>query len=307
MTKERDFKRLVRDRAARTGESYQTARRQLRPTATTATDDGISDDLADEFEQTGIVKLTGVFSEASAALMRDAVWQGWADAYGVREDDPTTWRAVRWKTVKAAKRHPAFRDILGDSLRSLADRLIGPGWSSSKGLGNLLTSFPDTTQWHLPGADGNWHCDYGFAVPMDPVRALRVFALFGDVPPGGGGTLLVAGSHRMVERFVRARPEIAAGRAKAARAACNASNEWLRDLTEGDGHAAGRADRFMATTTDVDGIAARVLEAHGEPGDVYVCHPWTIHCPPPNANTAPRFIRSPTLAHRSACEPPEAE
>ena len=307
MTKDSDFKRLVRERAARTGESYQTARRQLRPTATTAADGRIRDDLVDEFEQTGIVKLTGVFSEESAALMRDAVWQGWADAYGVREDDPTTWRAVRWKTVKAAKRHPAFRDILGDSLRSLADRLIGPGWSSSKGLGNLLTSFPDTTQWHLPGADGNWHSDYGFTAPMDPVRALRVFALFGDVPPGGGGTLLVAGSHRMVERFVRAQPELAAGRAKIARAACNASNEWLRDLTEGDGHAAGRAERFMAASTDVDGIAARVLEACGEPGDVYVCHPWTIHCPPPNANTAPRFIRSPTLAHRSVCEPPQAE
>ena len=297
MTEDGDFKRLVRDRAARTGESYQTARRSLRPT----TDAGAADDaLVEEFERSGIVKLTGVFSEESAAVMRGAVWQGWADAYGVREDDPTTWsRAERWKTVKSAKRHPCFRAILSDVLRSVADRLIGPGWSTSNGFGGLLASFPNATEWHLPGADGMWHSDYGYRAPMDPVRGLRVFAVFGDVPPGGGGTLLVTGSHRMVERFVRTAPDAAMGRAKDARAACHKSNEWLRELTQGDGRAADRIDRFMDSTTDVDGIQARVIEACGQPGDVYVCHPWTIHCPPPNANTAPRFLRSPTLAHRS--------
>lgn len=256
--------------------------------------------LVECFESTGIVKLRGVFSEERAAEMRESVWRGWADAYGVQRDDPSTWsRAERWKTVRSAKRDPIFRDVLGDALRSVADVLIGPGWSTSNGFGNLLASFPDATQWHLPGADGMWHSDFGYAAPMDPVRGLRVFAVFGDVPAGGGGTLLVAGSHRMVARFVRSQPDVARGRAKIARAACHVSNEWLRELTTGDGRSPGRIEQFMGTTTDVDGIPARVLEACGRPGDVYVCHPWTIHCPPPNASTAPRFLRSPTLSHRA--------
>ncbi|HUP87326.1 MAG TPA: phytanoyl-CoA dioxygenase family protein [Acidimicrobiales bacterium] len=298
MTKDGDFKRHVRDRAARTGESYQTALRQLRPdtSAAEALDDAT---LVDSFERTGIVKLTGVFSEESAAAMREVVWRGWAEAYGVREDDPATWIAVpRYKTLKESKRHSSFRAILGEDLRSLADRLLGPGWSTSNGFGNLLTSFPNVTEWHLPSSDGMWHSDYGYRTPMDPLPGLRVFAVFGEVPSHGGGTLLVEGSHRMVERFVHAHPEVAAGRAKLARLACQSSNGWLHELTHGDATAAGRVDRFMATTTDVDGITARVVEACGMPGDVYVCHPWTIHCAPPNANSQPRFLRSPTLAHR---------
>lgn len=297
MTEDRDFKRLVRDRAARTGESYQRARQQLRP----PTRDVVPVDhapLVDEFRRTGIVKLTGVFSDESAAEMRDACWQGWTDTYGARRDDPSTWSAVpRFKTVKSAKRHPSFLAVLGDELRSLADTLIGPGWSTSNGFGGLLAGFPNTTSWYLPGAGAVWHSDFLYCAPMDPLPGLRVFAVFGDVPPGGGGTLLVGGSHLMVERFVRARPDLAFGRAKTARAACHASNEWLHELTDGDGQDPTRPERFMAQTTEVDGIPARVIEASGRSGDVYVCHPWTIHCSPPNANNQPRFLRSPTLSH----------
>lgn len=298
MTEDRDFKRLVRERAERTGESYQRARQQLRPPSR----DAVPVDhapLIDQFRRTGIAKLTGVFSDESAAEMREACWQGWSDTYGVRRDDPTTWSAVpRWKTVKSAKRHPSFLAILGDQLRSLADTLIGPGWSTSNGFGGLLASFPNTTRWYLPGAGGVWHSDFLYSAPIDPLPGLRVFAIFGDVPPGGGGTLLVEGSHLMVERFVRARPDLALGRTKTARAACHASNDWLHNLTNGDDHDPTRPDRYMAQTSDVDGVPVRVVEACGQAGDVYVCHPWTIHCPPPNANDQPRFLRSPTLSHR---------
>lgn len=307
MTRDGDFKRLVRDRATRTGESYQTARRQLRPTTPSATTDPADRAaLVDTFERTGIVKLTGVFPEECAAAMREVVWRGWADTYGARQDDPATWAAVpRFKTLKAAKRDPIFREILGDELTSLADRLLGPGWTTSNGFGNLLANFPNVTSWHLPSSDGMWHSDYGYRTPMDPVPGLRIFAVFGDVPAGGGGTLLVEGSHRMVEAFVHAHPDVAGGRAKLARSACHSSNGWLRELTQGDANAAGRIERFMVETTDVEGIPAKVIEACGRPGDVYVCHPWTIHCAPPNANSQPRFLRSPTLAHRRQVPAPD--
>ena len=300
MTEDRDFKRLVRERAARTGESYQRARQQLRPPSEQASQAAGHGKRIEEFRRTGIVKLTSVFSDESAAAMRDAVWQGWADTFGVRRDDPTTWSAVpAFKTVKAAKRHPSFLGVLGPQLRSLADTLIGPGWSTANGFGGLLASFPNTKQWYLPGAKGVWHSDYLYVTPMDPLAGLRVFAIFGDVPPGGGGTLLVEGSHLMVERFIHARPDLALGpRTKTTRAACHASNEWLRELTQGDASDPRRPERFMGEITDVDGTHARVIEASGQPGDVYVCHPWTIHCTPPNANDQPRFLRSPTLSHR---------
>jgi hypothetical protein len=56
----------------------------------------------------------------------------------------------------------------------------------------------------------------------------------------------------------------------------------------------------MDTVTDVEGIPARVIEACGRPGDVYVCHPWTIHAKAPNASGEPRFLRAPTLLRKSS-------
>src|SRR5437879_1812823 len=110
---------------------------------------------------------------------------------------------------------------------------------------------------------------------MDPLPAVRVFAVFGCVPPGGGGTLLVAGSHWMVGRFARRHPELAAKPIKRARAACHQSSDWLHDLTGGTGSDAGRTERFMERPTDIEGIPAQVIEACGDPGDMFVCHPWT--------------------------------
>lgn len=250
-----------------------------------------------EFEERGIVRLAGVFSDAAAATMRDIVWEAWRARDGMVPDDRRTWPTTTiWKTPREAKKHPAFRTILGPPLVALADELLGPGWTTSSGFGNLLASLPDGEVWRLPGRGALWHSDFGYRTPMEPLPGLRVFAVFGDTPPGGGGTLLVAGSHRMVADFVARAPDQASARAKEARAACHRSNPWLHELTSGDECEDGRPERFMGAPTDVDGIPAQVVEACGRPGEVFVCHPWTIHCRPPNAADRPRFLRSPTLS-----------
>lgn len=248
----------------------------------------------DEFDERGIVRLTGVFGADEAALMRDAVWRDWRVRYGAVPDDRSTWPPGEWATHLRAKRDPVFRRILGPALGEVARALLGR-WTASTGFGNLLVSFPDAETWRLPARSGQWHSDFGYHDDMDPLPALRVFAVFGDVPPGGGGTLLVAGSHRMIARFVTDRPELRAAPAKESGPVLQRSNLWLEELTRGDDDAPGRVERFMSCVTDVDGIPAQVLEACGEPGDVYVCHPWTLHCRPPNASDRPRFLRSPTL------------
>lgn len=204
-------------------ESHLAAHRQQRPSDPSSRRRDLNE-LAIEFERRGIVKLEGVFTREVAAAMRDAVWNAWGDVYGARRDDSSTWAGVhRWRAIKAAKRHPSFREILGDQLRAFADLALGPGWSTSNGFGEVLASVPDAPRWHLPSR--RWHSDYGYDVSMEPLAALRVFAVFGAVRPGGGGTLLVEGSHRMVDRFVRTQPDVAAARAKLARAACLKSND----------------------------------------------------------------------------------
>jgi hypothetical protein len=47
----------------------------------------------------------------------------------------------------------------------------------------------------------------------------------------------------------------------------------------------------MADGVEIDGIRLRVVELHGEPGDMVLCHPAIVHCASPNCGTWPRFMR----------------
>jgi len=263
----------------------------------TATDQA----LLDTFAATGVVKLTGVFSEDDAARMRDAVWRDLFHTDGVRRDDPSTWhRPQPLRKLARAKRDPSFAAMLGAPLRDFADAALGGRWTVSTGYGNLLVSFPDVERWHLPGTEAFWHCDSGSLRSAEPLAWLHVFAVFGDVAAGGGGTLLVGGSHRIVTGYLETHPDFA--RQRDWRAACFASVPWLAELVETRRPANTAADvdearrrRFMDDVNEVDGIPLLVHEACGVPGDVYVCHPFTIHCKPPNASDRPRFLRAPTL------------
>jgi hypothetical protein len=253
------------------------------------------------FAATGVVRLREVFSPADAERMREVVWRDLFHSEGVRRDDPSTWqRAHPRRKLARAKRDPIFHAMFGEPLRTLADALLGEDWVTSAAFGNLLVDFPDAMRWHLPGCDGFWHSDLGTFPRMAPLPALRAFVVFGDVPAGGGGTLLVAGSGPLITRFLDAHPDADRSHKNAA---WLRAIPWLRDLTRAarpsrrnDEDDATRHRRFMETVTEVDGTPCRVVEACGQPGDVYLCHPWTIHCKPPNASDRPRFLRAPTLA-----------
>ena len=42
---------------------------------------------------------------------------------------------------------------------------------------------------------------------------------------------------------------------------------------------------------DIEGVAAKVVELTGEPGDMVFCHPTLVHCVSPNCGNEPRFMR----------------
>jgi hypothetical protein len=261
--------------------------------------------LLQEFASTGVVVLHNVFSDDDAAAMREVVWTDLSQTEGVVREDHSTWRRSTPRgALHHAKRHPVFRKMLGPPLQEMADALLCPGWTISGGFGNLLIDFRDADRWYLPGKDAFWHLDTSWSGGMDHLSSLRLFAVFGDVPPGGGGTLLVAGSPHFVHRHGATNPEEAHRDLKSSDAArlLFLSHPWLAELALSErpdkwdsAYEEARRQKFMSSATDLEGTPARVVEAGGSPGDVYVCHPWTIHCRPPIASDGPRFIRSPTL------------
>ncbi len=99
MTQNRDFKKLVRARMARTGESYTAARAQLRPPANDPV--GVAPAKADPVD---LAALAGM-SDAAVAAKTGRTWAEWAaalDAHGARDLDHTCIASLvreRWPEI----------------------------------------------------------------------------------------------------------------------------------------------------------------------------------------------------------------
>jgi hypothetical protein len=244
----------------------------------------LSDGQLEEFARDGIVRIPGVFAADDAARMRDVLWRELAELYGMRPDDRSTWTPVRPTSLVATKKHPAANAILGAPLRAALDQLFGPaGWGEPPHQGQVLVTMPTGEDWSVPHRQ--WHTDVGFDVPQDGPGGVKIWALLGDLEPGGGGTPQVAGSHRVITRYLSTTDE---RDFTTVRDEVLASHPWFVDLTRE--HRTADAD-FM-TEADLDGIPVRVVELTGNAGDVYLTHPWILHSIAPNARDTPRLMRS---------------
>jgi hypothetical protein len=242
-----------------------------------------------ELLDAGLVKLEGAFDADDAAAMRAAFWREAERRHGATEDDPSTWPQGPMHRLHGSKRHPAFCALATPRLGAAMDELLGPGsWTWPGNWGQVLVTFPSPEPWRLPSF--LWHLDHAFGEAVDPLPAVHVFACFGEVAPQGGGTLVVAGSQHLVARFVAGRPEITTRPMAQARQAFHASHPWLRALSDGTDDSPDRWERF-STPADVDGVAVRVVELTGNPGDVWLMHPKVLHHQSSNAAGYPRLVR----------------
>ena len=245
----------------------------------------LTQDQRAEFDRTGILKLEGVFDANAGARMRAVLWEDLAARYGMREDDQDTWTPP--SGFKKLKKHAAFAPILGDVVCGAFDDLLGD-WVRPKHYGQMLVTMPQGGEWRVPHK--LWHSDFGYEFAPGDLFAVKYWAFFGDVDPGGGGTPQIAGSHHLQARYISGRTDL---EYKRTRDTFLKSHPWLRALTSADdGPAAERNARFMAADTDVDGVPARVVELTGVPGDVYLTHPWVMHTIAPNVSTRPRLMRT---------------
>jgi hypothetical protein len=258
----------------------------------------LTDEQRAEFDATGLVRLAGVFSDDAATRMRQVVWTELERRWGIVEADPTTWtRTVPegWKTSKKAR---AFQAIGSPDLHSAIDDLLGAGrWTPPAHWGQVMVTFPQRgVPWVLPHK--LWHVDWMYSNPPAPLFGLKVFAFFGSVGRHGGGTLVVTGSHRVVERFAAATPPEQRDDFRTCRLRFMRHDPWFRDLARENDPDPDRNARFMDVEHDADGIPVRVVELTGEPGDVVLAHPWMLHHAAPNAASYPRMMRGKSLHRR---------
>jgi len=249
----------------------------------------LSTSQREEFEQQGFVRLPGAFARAAAEAMEARVWRWLEKKYGTHRNDPTTWTIAQPHTMQGLKREAVFDAIGGAHTRAALDDVLGPGlWKKPKDWGQFLVNFPTGARWTLPSRI--WHTDFDFRRPAEPMFGVLVFSFLSDVPAGSGGTLVVARSHRLIRKFVEARPRAGREKMRITRTAFVASDSWWRALTSPEPQP-DRVERLMQRETRVGGLPVRVVELSGEAGDVVIGHPWLLHAGASNCGDSPRLMR----------------
>lgn len=256
----------------------------------------ITDDQRREFERTGLLRLPRGVDAGSAAGMVDRIWDHLADRHGAHRDRPASWITGTAHGLRPVTGAREFGALGSPTVRAAADDLLGSGrWTPPRRWVRLLVTFPDPAvrTWTLP-RDG-WHNDFMPVRDRSDPRPLQLFVILDELPAGGGGTLVLTGSHRLIRRQL---DHLGMDPHPRRLRALLGADPWLRELWQpgGDESSADRIRRFMIDGHRVDDVELRVVELTGEAGDAYLMHCDTFHCAAPNVAGRPRLMATGILA-----------
>jgi ectoine hydroxylase-related dioxygenase (phytanoyl-CoA dioxygenase family) len=151
---------------------------------------------------------------------------------------------------------------------------------------------PDTV-WTVPTSA--WHLDIPPQI-WASITAVRMFAILDDLEPQGGGTLVLAGSHRLAKAYAAS-----SGRephSRTIKLALGSAHQWLGELWDSDKStdrdAPSRIRRCMDDGAIVDDVPVIVRELHGAAGDVFLMHSDCFHTVAPNSLKRPRIMLTAT-------------
>lgn len=218
----------------------------------------------DSFAADGYLTLEQAAPRAAADAARELLWQ----RLGVARD-PASWtQPVVW-TADLTGEGPFGALVRSPKLADALDAICGEGgWTPRGALGNIPVRFPvrppaDDRGWHIdlntPGDDGAWH------VTRRP-HTLLVLTLLSEVSIDDAPTRIRVGSHRDTARVL--------------------GDEPLDAVTAG-------------ALVDAASASRPVRYATGEPGDMFVLHPFTVHAADEHRGVTPRFMaQGPVLLTR---------
>lgn len=183
--------------------------------------------------------------------------------------------------------------VRGLFTRELMDAIVElAGGRSVRPMGGrpqYLVTMPNAEEWTVPPTI--WHVDLP-RLPINCLVGIQVFTFLGDVVPRGGATLVVAGSHRLLNNGSRVRSKNIKKRLRRL--------PYFQDLMSKQ---SVDRERFLtesgsAQDPDAGDVPLRVVELCGRPGDVYLTDMRLLHTLAPNATDEPRVM----LTHRFVIE-----
>ena len=260
----------------------------------------LSPDQRKTFAEDGLLTLRGGLPEDVWKPLADRVQSALTSA-GLRDPNvpDVELKQRRKRATRALKPH--LDAVYTEDLDGCANQLMAND-AVGRHAALLLMTLPGrsamgpVTHWSIPRQV--WHTDAP-RVSGAGVPGVIALGFLGHVLAGGGGTLFVAGSHRLLDAPGR---EL---RSKAFKLALR-KKPYFNVLL---GEDSAERVRYLAETRRVDDVDLRVVELTGEPGDVVFADARLLHAPAPNARSTPRlmvrgfYVGRPLAEHYSALWP----
>ena len=245
----------------------------------------LSPEQRDVFAARGVINLAGLIPAETIRRAREAVLVPlaelglWRDgAWRLDALPRPVWPATGLKTSKAIGNKRAELEALIDvpDLLAAVDQLLDGHRFDRRVFKRpqFLFTLPNIDVWRLPQG---WHADGPrFASGVSP--GVQLFGCIDAVVPGGGGTVVVAGSHRLANaegRFLRASDLTQILRRE----------PFFRELMAGRGGEDG-----VLPKARIGNVPVEVVECTGSPGDVWLIDLRILHTGAPNAADRPRMM-----------------
>lgn len=245
----------------------------------------LTDEELAAFARDGVLRLPGLLPAEAVQPARNAVRRAlaeiglWRDGRWQLDGRPRpVWPATGLKPARdVGHNHAEVRDLLlHPRLMAVVDALLGgrPLDRTIHRKAQVLCSLPNAGRWRMPGS---LHTDLPrLAGGQSP--GVQAFTFLEPVFPRGGGTVVIAGSHRLLEGAGALRPRDVWRRLRDEPffRLLSAEPEFERGLPLPDGWCGG--------------AALQAVELVGEPGDVWIADLRVLHAAAPNMSDRPRVM-----------------
>ena len=144
-------------------------------------------------------------------------------------------------------------------------------------------------EWEVPRSI--WHLDMPRSAIIGPPGP-EMFTFLNRVEPKGGGTLVLAGSHRLLNDVEYLSSKGVKKKLK--------RHAYFQELTGKSGD--DDRSRFMEDVGHIDDVPVQVVELTGDPGDVYFVDLRLLHSIGANTSDQPRMMIAQRLPRQEAFE-----
>ena len=249
----------------------------------------------EEFSSRGLLRIRQVIERDVALELQSQLWERLAIA-GIRPGVPQSWQALSeehlGEHIKRTRKMKGMRAIYNDKSKAIASTMLSTRDVCNDTKPLLLLTFPGKhtyiDQARVPST--LWHTDTPF-LPNGVAYGVILLVFLNRVSTGGGGTMVVAGSHRLFEQSESiVRSKVAKRRLK--------QYPFFRDLFD---KRLSNRELFLNREDCVRNVNVQVVELVGEPGDAVFVHGSCLHTLVRNFRDEPRmmvrgFFQNPALS-----------